>query len=319
MRVIPPIVTTGNFGISPSMLTSGPAEPGTGETAWNSGTTYAVGDTVYLASTHLRYQSRTASNLNKDPSLATIDTPSADWLVLGPTNKYAAFYALRSTGTAIASGSSIVLTPGVRVDAIGFSHLSNCASVNVSIARTGSPGTPVYTKNTALATRRTGGSFYRWFFTPFTYKTEFALFDLPPLTDAIITITPTSPSGSGNCTIGTCVIGMQEYIGIALQEPENDALNFTAVNRAFDGSITSVVRRRNVPKNSIQVKVAIEDVDRVLEVRDRLNGLTSIYSALDDTQHGYYSAFFRYGIYKRWTVTPKNQDHAIATMEIEET
>lgn len=319
MRILPPLITTGTFGIDPSMLTSSSAaEPGSGETAWNgSAHSYAVGDVVYLASTHLVYRSRTAhtSGVGNTPALATIDTPSTDWIALYPTNKYRMFDALRSTGTTIASGGTVVLTPGRRADSIGFAGLSNVGSIQI----VGTRGATTVFDSTLLnlSTRRIGTSFYQFFFAPFTYKSEFALWNLPPFTDMVITITVNSPSGTGDCVIGDCVIGMQEYIGRVLSEPENDALNFSKIDRVFDGTAT-VIRRRNVPKNSQQVLIEKDDTSRIEALRERLNGVPAIYSALDDSSDGYFSSFFRKGLYKRWAITPKTQTHAILTMEIEE-
>lgn len=318
MRIIPPLVTTGNFGITDAMLTSSSAaEPGPGEVAWSSASVaYVAGDVRYLASTHLRYEARVnhTSSSSNTPANATPDTPSTEWRVLGPTNRWAMYDALRSTGTVIPSGGTVVLTPGQRQDAMGFAGLSNIATMTAVGTR---GATTVYDPGVINLSTRRVGSFYQFFFQPFSYKTEFALFDLPPYTDMVITITVNAPGGSGDCVIGDCVLGMQEYIGRALIEPENDALNFSRIDRAFDGTAT-VTRRRNVPKNSVQVLVDKSDVDRVLSVRERLNAVPAIYSALDDQRDGYYSSFFRKGIYKRWALSPKNQNHAIATMEIEE-
>jgi hypothetical protein len=313
MRVIPPINTDG-FTIADTMLTSsGAAEPGAGETAWNSGTAYAVGNTVYLASTHRRYEARTA-HTNKNPALATIDTPSADWQDIGPTNRWAMFDTLRNTATLFTGGAGVVeITPGGRVDSVGVAGLEDVDTALVEYIRS---GVTVYSSGTISLRYRYVTNFYEFCFAPFQYREEFALFDVPPFTDGKVRLTLTRASG-GDLSVGAVIVGMNEYIGRGQHGADDDATNFSRIDRTFDGT-AQITRRRNVPKNTITLVVDKLKVPRVRQVRDDLNAVPALFIGLDDDQDGYYASLFKLGIYKQWRLTLGNSNHALATLEVEE-
>ena len=58
LKVIPPVTITDSILLSSSV-------PETDYAAWNSGTTYSIGNRVILTSTHKIYESLQNSNLNK--------------------------------------------------------------------------------------------------------------------------------------------------------------------------------------------------------------------------------------------------------------
>lgn len=62
-------------------------------TAWNSATSYSIGNKVYVASTYGEYEARVA-NTNVEPSTHVYDAttnPEGEWIFLGTTNKYKMF------------------------------------------------------------------------------------------------------------------------------------------------------------------------------------------------------------------------------------
>ena len=312
MRVIPPINTDG-FTIADAMLSSTTAaEPGTGEVAWNSATAYAIGDQVYLASTHRRYEARTA-HTNKNPALATIDTPSADWQDIGPTNRWAMFDTLRQTGTIFTSPGVVEVEPGTRIDSVGVAGLENVDTVLIEVIR----GVDTVYSRTLTMRYRHVSTFYEFCFAPFNVRTESAVFNIPPYTDATVRLTFTRAAG-GELSVGAVIMGMNEYIGQAQHGAEDDALNFSRIERDFDSSL-KLTRRRNVPKNALSLVLDKGRVARVRQVRDTLNAVPAIYVGLDNDQDGYYASLFKLGIYRRWSINLDNPRHAIVSLEVEET
>jgi hypothetical protein len=313
MRVIPPINTDG-FTIAGAMLTSSTAaEPGAGEFVWSLGVTYAVGDTVYMAGTHRRYQARTV-NMDKVPALATIDTPSADWIDIGPTNRWAMFDTLRDTGTVFSGGVGVVeITPGQRIDSVGAAGLENVDTALVEVYR---GATLVYSSGVMDLRYRYVTSFYEFCFAPFQYRQEFALFDLPPFTDGKIRLTFTRESG-GDLSVGAVLAGMNEYIGRGQHGAEDDAINFSRIERAFD-STASITRLRNVPKNTISLILDKAKLPRVRQVREDLNAVPAMYVGVDSDRDGYYASLFKLGIYKQWKFTLSNSNHASVALDVEE-
>ncbi len=311
MRVIPPIT------ITDAMLTSSSAaEPGPGETAWTSAShPYSIGDLVYLASTHRRYRARTdhTSSAGNTPANATPTEPSTEWQDIGPTNQWAMFDILRSTGTVMASPGVVEITPGRRMDSVGFAGLVADA-VTVEMYRPGP--VPVYGPRVIPLATRPVTSWYTHFFSAFTFKHEFALYDLPPFTDATLKLTFTR--ASGDVTVGDCTIGMQQYLGRAQVSAERDAANFSRIDRAFDGSVT-LLQRRSVPKNIVNLVTPAALVDNMLTLQDTLNAVPAIWDGLSDSNNPYHGAFFRKGIYRQWRLVARHRSHALFVLEIEET
>lgn len=239
--------------------------------------------------------------------------PAADdgwWIDVGPTNRWAMFDLLRNTGTTTASPLTVSLTPGQRVDSIGVvGMVADTVTVTVSVA-----GATVYTASADLLNRPTSG-WYDYFFGAFRYRQEFARFDLPPYTGAVITITLTR--ANGNVTCGGVVIGSSVYLGRTLHEAESDALNFSKIDRDDFGTAT-LVPRRSVPRTVQSLRCKKSEVDRILQLRDDLNAAPALWSGLDDQDSGYFSALLIVGVYKRFTITMDQPEDALISLELEE-
>jgi len=245
------------------------------------------------------------TNLGHDPA-----TDDGWWIDIGPTNRWAMFDLLRNTGTTTASPLTVSLTPGQRVDSIGVvGMVADTVSVTVSVA-----GNTVYTASADLLKRPTSG-WYDYFFGAFRYQQEFARFDLPPYTGAVITITLTR--ANGNVTCGGVVVGPSVYLGRTLHEAESDALNFSKIDRDDFGTAT-LVPRRSVPRTVQSLRCKKSDVDRILQLRDDLNAVPALWSGLDDQDSGYFSALLIVGVYKRFTITMDQPEDALISLELEE-
>lgn len=384
MRVIPPL------SISDGMLTSSTcAEPGPGETAYNSGTTYAAGDRVYLGSTsasvtftgtepatvnwsshgqvdgtpvvftssislptgivsgqayyivnraagnfqisdvrngapinisgsysgtitatahiHRRFESLVGSNTGHYP---TDPLSSAYWYDIGPTNRWAMFDLLRNTGSVGASPVEVTITPGQRVDSIALVGLvADEVTVTVEV-----DSVEVYSETTSLSTRVVT-NWYEHFFEPFSYRTAAAMFDLPPHTNGVINISITR--GSGAVTCGGVVIGRSVYLGATQYDAQNDALNFSTIERSTDGSAI-LIQRRSVPKTVQQARFDKAITSRLTSARTLLNAEPALWSALDDQDSAYFEPLLILGIYKRFTINLDQPEHGLLELELEE-
>lgn len=384
MRVIPPIVVT------EAMLTSSTApEPGVGEAAYASGTTYALGDKVILGSlsstvtitiaspgvvswatnglpdgtpvvltttgalptgltastvyyvvnrasgtfqlaatpdgapivttgsqsgthtataqVHRRYESLAASNTGNPPAI----DDGTKWLDIGPTNRWACLDLLRNTATTFpASPGTMVITPGRRVDSIGLVGLvADSVTVTVTVS-----AVTVYTHTEDLSTREVV-TWYDYFFAPFTYKSALALFDLPPYSNGVITVTLTRSSGLPE--LGGLVLGLNVYFGRTLHDAENDALNFSKVERDDFGNAT-LIPRRTVPKVKSATRCMKSAVNKIIAARVALNAQPALWSGLDDTDSGYFEPLLILGYYRQFTVTMDRPDEALVSLELEE-
>lgn len=270
----------------------------------HSGATYALGDRVIDATAHLIYESLAGSN-----TAALTDT--AKWLEIGPTNTWAMFDLLRNTATIVPSSLTVVLTPGERVDSIALlGVVANSVSITIT-----SDAVTVYTLTESLNTRESFG-WYEYFFRPITTRPSLIRFDLPPYTNAVITVTLTADTGNAEC--GACVIGTSEYLGRVLAEAESDVLNFSSVTRNAFGD-SQLVPRRNVPRTQQQIIADKSRVNRIRTLRDSLNATPAVWSGLDDLDSdGYFEAVLILGIYKRFTINLRHPQHAAISLELEE-
>lgn len=300
MRVIPPLTITG------AILTSSTcAEPHASETAYNAGATYALGDVVVVAADHRTYQSLQAGNIGHTP----ISSPTW-WLDIGPTNRWKMFDLLRNTQTEQASPLTVVITPGVRCNSLALLGLVG-DSVTVSIT---SGGSTVYTHTQDLSTREVL-DWYDYFFELFSTMPSVVLFDLPPYTNAIITVTITR--GTGDVSCGSLVLGSYIYIGAVEYSAESDALNFSTVERDTFGD-SLLVPRRTVPKTNQTVWCKKSRVNKVRDLRDALNAVAAVWSGIDDITDDYAEALLILGYYRRFTINLTHPDDAVITLELEE-
>lgn len=302
MIVLPPLT------IIASMLTSSTAaEPSAGETVWVTGATCAIGDLRIRVSTHKVYK------CTKDgvSAIAPEDDPTT-WKDMGPTNAWAMFDTLRNTQTAVASPLTVVIAPWQRVDGIALLGLvADSVTISIHVA-----GALVYSFTKSLQLREPLG-WYDYFFRPFAQQEALVRFDLPPYTNAVITVTLTKSVGQVKC--GALVLGQQEFIGDVQYNAENDATNYSKVDRLFDGT-AEFLPRRTVPKTSQTLYVSKTRVDRITKLRDeRLNGVPAVYSGLDgrDTD-GYFNSLLILGFYRKFSINLAHPRDAVIQLDVEE-
>lgn len=301
MKVIPPLP------ITDALLTSSTAaEPGPGETAWVSGTTYALGDVRIRATTHRKYERLVAGAGTVPP-----ENDALNWLDVGPTNRWAMFDLLRNSATSVASPLTVTITPGRRVNALALMGMvADSATITMTVG-----ATTVYSVTQSLILRRTV-NWTDYFFGEFKLQPSVLRFDLPPFSGAAITVTLTSATGNVEC--GALVLGTAVHLGDVQYQAVSGALNFSSVTRdAFGNAV--LVPRRTVPKTD-QVLVAKKaSVNKLREVRESLNAIPAVWSGLDEkSEDGYFEALLILGIYKEFSISADLPEHAKVTLQLEE-
>lgn len=302
MRVIVPLVVT------PAMLVSSNApEPGAGETVWAAGA-FTKGDKRIVVATHRVYEALA----DLASSVVSPDLAPEEWLDIGPTNRWAMFALDRSTQTVLASPLIVTIAPGKRVDAFALTGLS---ATNLLVEMEVG-ASPVYSYDEDLITRDTT-TWSGYFFGEFGTTPSTVKFDLPPYVAGEITITITNTAGDAKCA--ACVIGNSFDIGSAELGAESLALNFSEIEREFDGSLATLIQRRTVPKTTQNILLPKADVNKTRVLRGRLNAMPAVWSTLDDNnEDGYFEALLILGVYKEWTINMAHPEHAQITLEVEE-
>lgn len=299
-------LAAGNIGHTPASSPTWWQNLGEVYAEYAAGTTYALGAVVQVAATHKVYESLIAGNIGNPV------TDIAKWLDKGATNKWKMFDLLRNSATTVPGSLTVVIAPGERVNSIGLRGLvANAAEVTVTSVVGG--GT-VYHRTLDLNTREVL-DWYMYAFEPFSTKQAFALFDLPPYTDAVITVTLTATSGNVSCD--RFAVGTYEYMGEAQNTAEIDALNFSAITRNSFGDAT-LTPRPNVPKLNPVTWVEKPRVIRLLNLKNALNAVPAMWAVIDDVDDPLFEAFLLFGIYKRFSINTAPPAHAVVTLELEE-
>jgi hypothetical protein len=305
VRVIPPLTIT-----DARLTSSTVAEPDAGEVLWNAATNYTVGAAVIRTTTHRKYECQIAGVDATLPELAP-----TRWLDVGPTNKYAMFDLLRSSATVAPGSLTVVLTPGERVDSIAM--LGMVADSVSFVMSSAAAGGVVYDSGTINLLRRRVLGWRDYFYAPFLRQPSAIFFDLPPYSDAFITITFAISSGNVEC--GSCAIGRQVYIGAMEYDAESTALNFSTVTRDFAGNVNTMIQRRNVPQTIQRIECDKSRLGPVYDLRRDMGGRPCIWSGLDDlTEDEYFEPFLINGFYVKFVINARHPKVALVSLELEE-
>jgi len=271
-----------------------------------SGSSAALGAYVTDLATHSLYESLAAGNTGNAL------TDETKWKYVGKTNRFRLFDYTRSDQTVSGLSLTAVITPGKRINSIGLKGiLANAYAITVTSVLGG--GT-VYSASGSLNTRETV-TWSDYFFGEFSTQKSLVFFDVPPLSDSIITITMTATSGSTK--LGAAVFGSFVYLGVTLNSPSSDILNFSTIARDTDGNAI-LTARRNVPKSRQTVVAEKANVNKIRGLRDYLNAVPALWYGLSDATDGYFESVSILGIYKAFEINVENHGEAIVNLELEE-
>lgn len=298
MKVIPPVSIT-------SITSSTVAEPAAGETAWVSGTTYAVNDVVIRTSTHRKYQRAVAGAGTTAP-----ESDTANWVDIGPTNRWAMFDTLRNSATTGTSPLTVVVPLTTRITSIALVGLIG-SSVTITME---SGGSTVYTHTESLTGRNTV-TWSDYFYNTFGQQRTVVRFDLPRYATSTITVTLT---GTGTLEIGAMVVGTAIDLGKVISGASSLANNYSTVSRDTYGNAT-LVPRRSIPSTTQRLLTPKANVDAVRDIRTLLNAVPAIWSGLDDAAtDGYFESLLILGIYKEFSINLNASGYADVNLTLEE-
>ncbi|KRC20161.1 hypothetical protein [Acidovorax sp. Root219] len=305
MRVLPSLTVTPAMLLSTTVALEDPSP------VWAAATAWAKDDLCHRVETHLVYRRITAGTTATAPEL-----DPANWKAIRPTNKWAMFDHLRSTQTTVSGGPlTVVLQPGQRADSLGLLNLvGSRAKIQVH------QGSTLITEREQSLIQHTVQNWYEYFTGDPEQRPSLVVWDLPPFRDAKITVTIEPASGVASC--GRLSVGMGVNVGEVEWNPENDALNFSRIERDFDGALTpdvTLIARRSVPKANLRVRIDAANVPRMLRLREQLNAVPALWAGWTRYPNSPYAeAFLLYGIYRRFPIRPSNKLYASADLEIEE-
>lgn len=281
------------------------------ETAYDGAkTNYALGETC---SANQRCYESLVLQTAVNPLPVLPETKTAFWIDVGPTNRYAMFDLSANTQTVAASPLSVVVSPGQRINTCGLTGLSANTLVISATSVTG--GGTVYGPVTIDLNRRDVADGYDYAFEPFSTNPSAIVFNIPPYSDIIVTVTLSATSGNVKC--GSQVLGTYIYLGSAEYGATNDGQNFSTVTRDLYGNAT-LVPRRTLPKTTQRLFVASARVNKVKAARVLLNATPALWTGLDDAASDWFDMLTILGIYTQFVIGAAHNGMAEITLALEE-
>ena len=296
MKVIKPVEFQSSMLLSTTATESNPT--------WSSATTYAK-DAIVVYGTRL-YISLQATNLNKQPDLLT---SAAWWSDYGPANRYAMFDRTVSGATTAGTSMTVVIQPGVAIDAIALINLN--ADVAKVTVRNGAGGAIVYEYTGGLSGTTVTDWYQYFFYDPLLKRSQLIFSQIPPYVNCHITIEFTS---STTTAIGECIFGTLTEIGMTQFGANAGIIDFSRKNTDDFGTITFVERAYS-KRLSAQVIVKNVQLNRVQQLLYSLRASPSVWIASDNPT--YEEALIVYGFYKDFSMDIAYPEYAMCNIEIE--
>lgn len=205
------------------------AEPDTGETPWDAGTSWTVGQYVIRTTTHRRYKNLIAGINATLPEVAALEV-SPRWLDVGPTNRWAQFDRKIGTSSAVATTMTTVIKPG-SAEGLALLELVGRRVDITAVDRSG--GIEIYSRSINLDATQID-SVYDWMFNERVQRSNVVFVDLPGQYPRMeITVTVTSTEGA---SIGVLAAGRAHNIGSTERGAGAGIINFGSVkNDGFGG------------------------------------------------------------------------------------
>lgn len=198
--------------------------------AWNSGSTYGLGDLRRLDSTGRIYRSLQSGNTNKDPA-----TEPDWWYNAKPTQRMAMFdNANRTQAEAEDELTSTYATTGY-VDSVALFNLQGSAAQVIAKK----DGLEVYNQTRSLLDNSVVTSWATYFFEPLIRRRKTIFTGIPKIANLDIT---TSIVGGGTVKCGSNLPGRTRFIGKALMDSNMRLTDYSLAGFDEDGNYDPTLR-----------------------------------------------------------------------------
>jgi len=246
-------------------------EPAAGEPVWVPGTYAEFAQvSVITADSHLVYESLESGNTDNPSTL-----PRTKWILKSYTNRYRMFEwnnGLPSTGN---SPLTTAIRPGSRINAIALLGVSaRTATLEV---QDGVGGPVVFSLDQDLLARHAITP-YEIAFAPWIYDNVVTTFDIPPVSDPVVTMTLTDPSGT--CDIGRFAVGMAADIGAVDWGSVREDENYSSIT--YEAGFAKFEPVPNIPVLDLPIEIDTIRVNRARQFKEQSNGKAVVWSAINN-------------------------------------
>lgn len=291
MHVINPTITTGAMLVSSSLLE-------TEYPAWDGGGDYQVDDRVVYAATHSVYQRVVAGTTADAP-----DEDLANWVRVGPTNRWAMFDQATGTVSRAANNITFKIAPGMIRSLVLLDLNANSVTVTMRNA-----GNVVFTRTVNLNASVGVFDWYTYFFSPIVLKRTVVLDNLPPYANCEVEV---SVNGGSSTELGSVIVGDFFDIGITEYGLSLGILDYSRKETDQFGT-TTVVERAFANRMTVPVKVRRSDVDEVARRLKLVRAKAAVWIASDE-----FDQSVIYGFCKDWAIDMQTPVYSYLSLTIE--
>lgn len=233
---------------------------------YNPATTYALGAFVSRPN-HRIYRSRVSSNLGNTP-----ENSPTQWADVRPTNKWAMFDGLISTGTKANTSMSFVLKPGF-YNTIYFGGIE---ATSIMVTQRDEPGGNIVFQQTYTIRLRTAPAWYEWLFGEFESKSDLLITGLIPRSNSELTVDILG----GTISIGILALGNLVSLGKTQYGARALPNDFSYV-KTDEFGVTTVVRRDAANDVTLTAWLKRSEADKVHQTLMNLRGTPAVWIGSD--------------------------------------
>ena len=273
---------------------------------WNAGTTYADGDRVILTSTHRIYESLLGGNVGNDPTVVSSPTY---WIEVGPTNRWAAFDTSVSTSTVQANNITYTLVPGSPINMLAILNINNGTQATVTVNSPSQSPTEIYSKTIDLGGLPVIVGWWNWFFGTRIQTTQAIFDDIPPYTDAIVTV---EILGGSDLSLGVILIGQQQLFGLGIKYGARVGIQDYSRKETNEFGDTILVQRAFAKRANVDLFLQKFEVDSLQRELSRIRATPVLWVLSNE-----YESTTLFGFYKNFDILISYPEHAECELEIE--
>ena len=274
--------------------------PETDHAAWVAATAYTAGNRVIRTGVHRIYQRVISGTTATAPESDTVN-----WVDVGPTNAWAMLDGEVSTATIIADSIKVTLAPG-RVT--GLSLFGLVGSSVSAVVVDGDTGAEVYRASTVLDAAVIQ-DWWAYVYEPFRQQTEWVLSDLPPYTNARISVVI-----SGTFTAcAAVVVGTVYGLGGTLIGPRLGITDYSRKETDEFGAAT-FVRRAYAKRLTCELLLNTSDLAGALAILSDLRATPAVYIAATTTE---LNPLLIYGWYRDFGITVAYATRCLCSLDLE--
>lgn len=270
--------------------------------AWNSGTTYALGDRVILTSTHKIYESLAGSNLNKNP----VSEPTW-WIEVSATNRWKVFDLSNSSQTTKSGGFYYELLPGQAISGVA---LLNCRSINSVRVRMTDPSFGlVYDQTYTLTSLPSESSWYAWLFEERVEQNQQVILDLPTYPNATLRV---DVVGATDAAVGVLLVGSVKTIGLHTLSGARVGIQDYSRKETSEFGDTVLVPRAFAKRASFDLLIDNKQLDNTQTLLASLRATPALWVGEDR-----YAATVVFGFYREFDIAINYADYSDCSLDLE--